>query len=300
MFDVSYEGSEEHLIYSSDHQLLRVQASAYVRFPYNDAPALVKMVRASVPLKEEKLKEWMKEEVLRVVRQVMSKRGFKVAIEGSESDQITIEANTEFSKPNGLLVRSGVYGTNITNISEGEGEVLLKIGQILLSKPLQQQLEDVEGAKLESTAADSRAQVTAKQAGGPIDILMAKWIRKQAKDLGCSVKEAKEKAHANGSWDRQLVTYKDFILAGEDQLEVTRYEIGGPDGSPISGELPGLAALGAIFGGRGSGKNFSKQRNRGKGSDGEEEKGEKFSRGQREKNEILEEQIRQMKGRGKS
>lgn len=245
MFNLRYEGKEEHQIWSSDHQLLRVETAVYMRFPYNDADALVQMIRSNVPMREEKLQEWLEEEVIRVARQVMSKRGFKVTIEGSESAQVTDEANAEFQKPDGLLVRSGVYGSNVADTTPGKGEVYLKIEQVLLKEALQAQLEEVEAAKLNSTAATSRAQATAIEAGGPIDLLMDGWIRGEAKKQKCTVEEAKKRAHANRSWERQLATYTTFLLANSNNLTVNRVEIGGPDGRSLPSSLQYLAVGGA-------------------------------------------------------
>ena len=255
MFEISYKGSEEHKIWSKDNQLLMVETSVYARFPYDDAPALNKMVQSSVPTTKDELKDWMEQEVIRVVRQVMSKRGYKIAIEGSDSDAITDEANKLFERPDGLLVRSGVFGTKVDDKTPGKGEVSLKIEQVLLTEALQKKLELVEAAKLEATAAESVAKKKAVEVGKPIELMMARWIATEAKRHGKSVEKTVELLKKDGTYQRQVLLYKDLLLADEDQLEVTRYEIGAPDGTPISGELPGLAALAAMFGGRG-GKNF--------------------------------------------
>jgi hypothetical protein len=250
MFEISYEGKQEHRIWSSDHQLLLVELSVYMRFPFNDPPALMKMIQASIPFTKEGLKNWMEEEVIRVARQVMSTRGYQVAIEGTQSDEIATQANEYFSRPDGLLVRSGVYGTNVKSINPGEGEVTIRIEQVLLTPELQAQLEAVESSKLKVTAANSLAEADAARIGGPIDLLMAKWVKREADSHGVTVKEAMELLKKDGTYHKQMLLYKDLLLADEDKLEVTRIEIGAPDGTPINGNLPPLAAMAALFGGR--------------------------------------------------
>jgi hypothetical protein len=238
-----------------------------MRFPYDDVTAIVNIIKSSVPTTKEGLKDWMQEEVIRVNRQVMSVEGYKVAIGGSLGDVITKKANELFSNSDGLLVRSGVYGTNVRDTTPGKGEVYLKVEQVLLTPSLQKKLELVESAKLEATAAESVAIQKAATVGKPIDLMMDRWIKAEAKRHGKSVEGVVKILKEDGTYQKQVQLYKDLLLADEDQLEVQRIEIGGPDGTPINAELSGLAAVAALFG-RGGGKNFGGRGNSGKGSSG--------------------------------
>lgn len=266
MFEISYEGKKEHKIWSSDHQLLIVETSVYVRFPYKDNTALIRMIQSSVPTTQEGLKIWMKDEVIRVVRQVMSKRDYKVAISDSDGNAIVAEANKAFSRRDGLLVRSGVYGTDVADTNPGKGEVFLKIEQVLLTQSLQEKLELVESAKLDAFAAESVAQQKAATVGKPIDLMMDQWVKAEAKRHGIkSVEEATKLLKKDGSYQKQVLLYKDLILADEDSLEVNRIEVGAPDGTPLGGDLGSLAAAAALFSGRSRG-NFGGHGNRKKGA----------------------------------
>ena len=85
---------------------------------------------------------------------------------------------------------------------------------------------------------------------GKEGLLNSKSISKEIKDpqdlkIAADVVEA---LHKSGAYDKQRQTYKDFILAQGDHLDVERIEVGAPDGSKIEGNLGGWAAMAAIYG----------------------------------------------------
>ncbi|MCX6723560.1 MAG: SPFH domain-containing protein [Candidatus Staskawiczbacteria bacterium] len=269
MFQLSYEGSQDHKIWSSDNQRLLVETSVYMRFPYADDPALIRMVKSSVPTTEEGLKKWMEEEVIRVVRHVMANRTYKVGIGGSDSEAIAREANELFSRADGLLVRSGVYGTDVKSADEGKGEVTLKVEQVLLTPELQSKLESVEVAELEATAAKGTARRNAEEVGGQILGIVARSHGMSISELEADLKAHPEKrgmSTKKGGYAETFVYAQDQTKRDRagDAGELTDLRIGNADGSAMTGELPAFAAAALLLGkgGRGGG---GKQGNRKKG-----------------------------------
>ena len=264
-----YDGKEggpgEEQVWSSDHQQLFVQISGFVRIPYNEPDSLMQMVENNVPADSAKLAQWVKEEVVAGVRNFMSQYTMEHAIAKPNLVQINDAAKTFFLRPEGLFAKSGICGNNPTNFTPGTGEVVLRIDQILPTKKVRDAMGNPAVAKYDAEAAKSEAKQEAIKAG-VIDIKMDEWIKKQAKRTGKTVAEATTAAMADGSWDRQQRLYKDFIFAGNDDLEVMRYEIGAPDGTAIDGNLPGAAAFAAIL--RGGGKGGGQGNRGGKGGRG--------------------------------
>jgi hypothetical protein len=247
MYRLTYEGAEEAQVMSRDHQVLRVEVSVYLRFPYVCPAYMVRLVKAGVPLTEAGLRVWAEEEILSVVRDVMARYGYKMAIGRDKLDEINVAVNALFDQKDGLLCKTGVCGENPANKAEGSGEVFLKIEQILPTPRLQVQLETIETAELGVRVAKSVAQQEAAEVGA-IDLKMDEWIKKEAKRLNKPIEEVTVAAKADGSWDRQQRVYKDFLFAKSGNLDVNRIEIGATDGSPINGNLPPMAALAALFG----------------------------------------------------
>jgi hypothetical protein len=176
----------------------------------------------------------------------MSTYGYQEIIEGKKNDEISRKVNEMFADDGSLLVVSGVYGTDKESKEPGSGEVELKIQRVTPSQRLQEQLENVELARQEAAAAESMAKVVATRVGRPMIIMMDKWIKDQAKKLGCTEVEATKKCHEDGSWDAQIKLFKDLNLADSGNLTIGRYEIGSPDGAPLPSSLSYLS-----FGGGG-------------------------------------------------
>jgi regulator of protease activity HflC (stomatin/prohibitin superfamily) len=282
----NYEGKKDspksEQVWSKDHQQLFLEISGFVRIPYNEPASLVQMIEANVPRDPVKLVEWLREEVVAGIRNIMSKYNMEYAIAEPNLDLINTEAQKFFLRPGGLFERSRICGGDPTNFDPGTGEVVLRIDQVLPTEEVRKSMGRPAVARYDAEAAKSLAEVVATQSGGPINILMDKWIKELASKLGISVADATQQAHRNGSWDAQLRLYKDLILANSDNLAVVRNEIGSPDGGPLPAGLQYIS-VGNGGGGLGimaNGRRRDKGDNRGDPKDGNKPKTKEERRAQ--------------------
>lgn len=279
------QGEGAAKVWSSDHQRLLVEATLFTTLPYNDETYLIKMIEAGVPLEDGPLTKWIEDKVLPALRQVISVMPYKEAITRLNLAKINTDVNTILRDKKSMLVICGLFGKDPNDDKPGTGQAFMEIEDVVLTDKLQEKLESVETAKLDVLVADETAKVKQKTVGGPIDLMMEKWLEKQwtamrkLKGDDFTLAETIAMLVENGSYDKQRATYKDLILADSDDLTVDRIEVGSPDGSPIEGDLGSIvAALGAW-------SRLGKGDRRTKSSKGNQSKGEKKKKGWTDKDE---------------
>jgi len=260
MLPLEYEfrgNKERHKVWSKDHQLLFLQATLFVRFPYLDATELVKMIKAGVPLTDEGLTEWAEDVIIPALRKVMAKRTYEEAISDQHLAAINAEVNAILRDPDGVFMKSGIFGLDPGVTAPGSGEARLEVELVDVTEDLQKKLEKVATAKLDVRVARRVAQQQAIAVGRPIKLAMDEWVAGQVNSQALppeTLETAKARLVASGDYAKHERIVKDFILAEGGNLAVDRIEIGAPDGTPVQGDIGALAAVAALFGGRGRGQ----------------------------------------------
>lgn len=259
----NFEGKVEQRMWSKDRQMLLVDISGYVRFPFTEPGSLVLMIRSGVPTEETALQEWMEKEVVSGLRDIMAGFDHKEAIGRSNLTAIRLAVTDFFLQSTGLFARSGLCGNDPKNFTVGTGEVIIRIDTVNPTARLQKAMESPVVAAYEAEAAKETAKRQATEVGDPIKLAMSDWVASVvASQPGRTAEEVRAELVANGAYAKREQTIKDFILAQGGNLAVDRIEVGAPDGTPIAGDLGALAAVAALFG-RGGGR--SKGRNSGGG-----------------------------------
>jgi len=164
----NFEGKVEQRIWSSDRQMLLVDISGYVRFPFNEPDSLVLMIKSGVPTEETALGEWMEKEVVSGLRDIMAGFDHKQAIGRSNISSIRIAATDFFLQPAGLFARSGLCGNDPHNFTVGTGEVIIRIDTVNPTAELQKAMESPVVATYQAEAAKETARKNAEEIGGQI------------------------------------------------------------------------------------------------------------------------------------
>jgi len=271
---VGEENEEKHYIWSSDRQRLLIEVSGYIRFPFKEIDSLLLMIRARVPLTDDELKKWIEEEVISGLRDIMAEFTLDQSLARSNLSAIRAKAQEYFLRADGLFARSGIYGNDLDNDTEGHGEIILRIEQINPTERMQKAMEAPVVAKYEAAAASAVAVQKARLIGGPLLEAMNAWVANQTlietpdqalarlkADGGLdtwiqpqlrpteTVEQARKRLQDSGAYDVYARTMKDLILANGGDLAVSRVEFGAPNGGPLP---PGLKYL-SVGGGAGGG-----------------------------------------------
>lgn len=261
-----FSASLDDQLWTADHQILLADIGWEIRCPFDEADAIVKMIRSGVPMEEIALQEWFRQEVITGVRDVVSDYKHDSIISKSRVAEVREKAANFFRRSDGLFAKSGICGNNPVVLDEGKGEVIIRVETIKLSKRLSDAMEDPVVAKYEADAAENRAKVEGVLAGGPLEVLMDRWVVDQARKRGlvqdanghfdrAKLAELVTSLKKDGSWDGQARIYKELILADSDNLQVSQVLFGSPDGKPLPPDLQflsiggGGAGMGALFGG---------------------------------------------------
>ena len=295
-----FDGSLEHRVWSKEHQGLLVDISGYVRFPYNDIDSLILMIQSGVPLTAEGLQDWMEDEIITVLKDVMVGFDVEQAIGQASLYLIRDAAKRFFLHPSGLFVKSGICGKDPSDFTPGTGELIVRIEQVNPTPELQEAMQSPVLARFKANAAKETARMNAEQIGGQILGIVARMHGMTIESLEADLRMHPE--NRNGVYAKSFAeavdqTKRDRASANGEFME---FRAGNADGSPMSGELPAFAAA-ALLLNRGGGRGKSGGQGKGgKGSGGgDREKEENFIRRQRENNEALERQIQQMKDQKK-
>jgi len=243
-------------VWSSDKQLLFVDATLFIRFPYNNGRALVKLLQSGVPLADEKLTEWAEDAIVPALRQVLSKMKYEDAISAVNLEFINDEVNKILRKADGLFDRVGLFGDDPHDATPGSGEAFLEVEQVLVSEELRKKLERLETANIDAKAAKYVADMNAETIGGQILGTVARLHNMSVRELKKDLKTHPEKrgklvkdggyvdsfkwAQAQTTRDRA----KSFVLTekqSKDELNVHTA------GRPVR-DIGGLAAAAKIVG----------------------------------------------------
>ena len=263
MFELQYDADlgQRHEIFSSDGQELGFDGTAFVRFPYNQAKPLVKMLEAGVPLTEAELARQLEDVIIAKARIVLSKRSYRQLINGDEYAKISEEITGLLREKNGVLDRLGILGLDVTKSNPGTGSINFEIEVIKIHEELRRKLERVQTAELDIQVAKSEAQAGAIKAD-ELTLAMNTWVIGHVNceldpgedpDLGKAriaglVMATRDRLIASGDYDKHEKNVKDFLLAKSGHLNVARVEAGAPDGTPLNGGLGELAVLATLFG----------------------------------------------------
>lgn len=117
---------------------------------------LIKILRAQVPIEDEKLKDWTEEAVLGALRVAFGKMTWRQAVD--DIKKVTQEAENVFKAADGALIRAGFSRKGIQ----------LVIAEITLPEKLQQAMPEVDRQRLEAEAAPYEAEQRAVETGGAI------------------------------------------------------------------------------------------------------------------------------------
>lgn len=245
---------EEQRIWSKDRQALLVDISGYVRFPYIEPESLCLMIKSGVPLEEKVLQEWMQDEVVSGLRDILAAYDHKQAIARSNLDAVRAAAQEFFLRATGLFAKSGICGNDAENFELGTGEVIIRVDTISPTKVLSDAMEAPVVAEYLADAAKKTAEVEKTLAGDPIRLAMADWVEGQ-RGKGESAADAKTRLIASGAYAKHELIVKDIILARSGNLQVARTELGSPDGTPLPSSLTYLSVgggggAGILFGGK--------------------------------------------------
>jgi hypothetical protein len=271
LFKLTYEGGEQHKIWSRDRQLLFPQATLYLQFPYSSGKHLVDMIQRDVPFTEEALTDWAEDVIIPALRRVLAKRKYQQAIDADELGNINTDVNSILMADGSVLRTAGVYGDDPNVIVEGTGFARLEVEQIMLTEELQKKEQAVATAALDIEVARCQADAEAARISA-VNRAMDEWVNVQARKMKKSVAKALTVLKADGSWAKQ---YSMFMAQVEKPGAIV---VGNTDGTPLSGDMgAGIAFAGALAGlfGRGGGRqNYGNRGNRGGGPGGGQQGGQ--------------------------
>lgn len=307
MFQLSYEISADNKVFSADHQLMHPQATLYLRFPYKESEAMAKIIAAGVPLTEEKLTIWAEDIIIPALRQAMAVHKCDDILTRTKLGEINDQVRKILHDKDGVFNRVGLLGRKPDEEDPGTGEVNLLVEEILPTQEMQDAMAAPLIAKKRAEAAASVSDQKAIEVGGPMDRMMHKWVKAEAKRLGKSIAETVELTKQDGTYQKAAQTYKDLLLADGGNLNVGRFEIGSPDNGPLPSNLTYLSVgggggAGVLIGGKsGRGGGQRNQRGGGQGQGGGGQSGGgggKFSSlADDELDEEFDDAIRKIKGK---
>lgn len=242
-FILSYEGKEEHEIYSKDGVLMRVQVSLRIRLPYKDKKYLAMVVESGVPISgsEAEMADHFEDETIAVTKDVLAEFGWEDATSKAKLVEINNLAKVRFTDKDSFFCQSGICGCDAGDLTPGSGEVVLRIEQVKLTTSMQQKRERVETAKLDIRIAESESEAAAQNAG-VVPKAYAAWLKTSegqaaSDDMKAEAFEAirQGKLSADGHYNEN------------DAVVVVR----GPRNTPLNPDLQGLAVFAGLGGGKG-------------------------------------------------
>lgn len=267
---------------SKDKQKLLIEATFFLRLPFNVVEMLVLIIESGVPIHDKnKLRKWLASAIDPDLTTAFGDRSYADVMGGLKNGDLNADVNKLIQMEDGLLRKSGLFADDASKDAPGTGEAYIKFKYIHVSGKLGEALENVETAKLEAEAATSIAQNEAKIIGAPLEIMLDEWVRGEARRMGFNpdapddLKKATEELRKNGSYERKERSLHDLRsqkLAGGGTFDRNRIEIDvnsagqpiDPDIAAIIGTAGGLAA--AWTAGKGDG---------GDGGGGDKKKGKK-------------------------
>ncbi len=264
---------------SSDRQKLFVEATFFLRFPYNHVEPLIKIIESGVPFgDEDELREWIEDAIAPDVLYVFGQEKYEDVMGGTKNIELNKLVNDRLrgdpAKPNdSLLERCGLFGANPNDqTTPGEGEAYLNIEDVHLSGELGKRLELVETARLEAEAERDAAIVKAVTAQSvaekDAEETHGRVLKMVAKTCGLTVELLQQKLNDDRTLKATPEIYGGFKEAFDqaydqvkrdragDRGELTDIRIGNTDGTPFQ-EGAIIGGLAAIFQQSRGGKNVS-------------------------------------------
>jgi len=275
-FPFRYEGKEEHRVWSSDKQSLVVEVSGYIRFPYDEPDSLVTMIKAGVPCSQESLQEWVEEEVIAGLRDIMAGFTLEQTIQRSNLTAINDAAKVYFLRPDGLFAKSGICGNDPTNYTPGTGEVILRVEQVNPTAEIQKAMGAQVAAKYRADAARETARMNTEEISRQILGIVADQYGMTIEQLMQDLKDHPDKrgkSTKEGGYKETFAFAEDMVKRDRaaEKGDLADVRVGASDGTPLQGDLAGLANLAGIvtgvrkvIEGKGGPKGGGKQGNRGR------------------------------------
>ena len=262
IFKLTYEGKEDHKLRSQDRQLLFLQFTMYLQFPYDCAKYLIDMIRTGVPFgSEAKLTEWVEDKIVPILLQVLKRRGYRKAISEDEMNAINDEVNAILKQEGSVLRLAGIYGEDPKVKEPGTGFADLEVEQILCTPELEAAMAAPAVADEMALAARSNAANAAEKTGSQVLGIVARMhgmtlkalerdLRKNPKKAGLSVNDggyAESFAWAQPQTTRNLAGDQGELSYNEDRIDISS---GGKGIDPnFAIVFAGLKAVGAARGG---------------------------------------------------
>jgi len=250
LFKLSYEGTEEYEIYTSDRQLVMPEVSFYVEFPYNEADSLIQMIKSGVPITEEKLAVWAEDILLPALRRILQKKSHTELIGAVDFVGINKEVNELLDAKDSPLRACKVTGRNPNETDPGTGRAFVEIETFGFTEGLQQAMQaPVEQGYL-AAAAKETAKRNAEEVGGQVLGIVARAHGLTVEGLEADLKagpENRKKYEKTFEW-AQLQTMRDRGTG--DGLTYTDAHIDiNSGGKPITDpEFKGLALIAGALG----------------------------------------------------
>lgn len=172
---------------------------------------LIKILRAQVPIEEEKLKNWTEEAVLGALRIAFGKITWKEAVE--DVKKVTIEAEKVFKTADGALMKAGFSQKGIR----------LVIAEIKLPPHLEEVMPNVDAQRLEAEAAPFEAEQRAEETGGAVVQMFCKMTGMPRFEIEKALREnpqefvEKYKSFWEKSWD---TVYRRMGIDGRAYLDI--------------------------------------------------------------------------------
>jgi regulator of protease activity HflC (stomatin/prohibitin superfamily) len=211
MYDLEYPAKEvitkageyEGVRYGA--QVLKVDTTVYLNFPREkgkeeEIHPLIKILRAGVPVEDNKLRDWTEEAVLSSLRTVFGKHTWREAIQNIE--KINKEVEEIFKQEDGILWKAGFR----------ESGIKLAISEIKLPPELVESLVEVDKQRLRSDAAEFTKERKAKE-------WVETVIEAMAKARGVDPKVIKNEINTNPELQREFLEFSKTINLRLEEAE---------------------------------------------------------------------------------
>jgi hypothetical protein len=178
-----FDGAVDQRVWSSDHQAMIIDISGYWRAPYLEHDSLVKVIESGVPFDEKLLQDFMRDEIIAGMRDILAGYDHLEALAKNNIENIRKEATEFFLREDGLFVRSGMCGRDRKTFKVGEGELIIRVEQVDVSNNLREAMATPVTAKYRADAAKETARQAAEEVGGEVLGIVARKHGMTIEDL---------------------------------------------------------------------------------------------------------------------
>ncbi len=141
------------------------------------------MVKSGVPTEERAFQDWMQQETVAGLRDILAGFNHDEAIGKSNLAAIREATRDFFLSPSGLFAKSGICGNDLLSFTEGSGEVIVRVDSINPTTELQKAMEKPVVARYEAQAAKETAKREAEEVGGQVLGIVARQHGMTVEDL---------------------------------------------------------------------------------------------------------------------